>query len=257
MIAFIDAHREAYGVESICAQLPIAPSTYYEHKARERDPTRVPSRVLRDGELKVDIHRVYRENFEVYGVRKVWRQLNRENIGAARCTVERLMRALGLQGAVRGRKCRTTIADDSAERPLDRVNRQFQATRPNELWVGDFTYVATWAGFVYVAFLSDRRLAGLDLAAQRLGLQPRAMHEPVEIGAAEPVTAAERVGSCGTFRDEKLTQDHSPAPITEKGARCGPPDRVAPPERLWCIGTLQKCSCQKETACGWPARSRS
>jgi len=124
MIAFIDAHREAYGVESICAQLPIAPSTYYEHKARERDPTRVPSRVLRDGELKVDIHRVYRENFEVYGVRKVWRQLNRENIGAARCTVERLMRALGLQGAVRGRKCRTTIADDSAERPLDRVNRR-------------------------------------------------------------------------------------------------------------------------------------
>jgi hypothetical protein len=167
MIAFIDAHREAYGVESICAQLPIAPSTYYEHKARERDPTRVPSRVLRDGELKVDIHRVYRENFEVYGVRKVWRQLNRENIGAARCTVERLMRALGLQGAVRGRKCRTTIADDSAERPLDRVNRQFQATRPNELWVGDFTYVATWAGFVYVAFVIDvfaRRIIGWRVA---------------------------------------------------------------------------------------------
>ena len=115
MIAFIDAHREAYGVESICAQLPIAPSTYYEHKARERDPTRVPPRVLRDAELKVDIHRIFRDNFEVYGVRKVWRQLKRENIGAARCTVERLMRALGLEGVVRGRKCRTTIADDSAE----------------------------------------------------------------------------------------------------------------------------------------------
>lgn len=167
MIAFIDAHRDAYGVESICEQLPIAPSTYYEHKARERDPTRVPPRVRRDGELKVDIQRVWRENFEVYGVRKVWRQLNRENIAAARCTVERLMRALGLQGAVRGRKCRTTIADDSAERPLDHVNRQFEATRPNELWVADFTYVATWSGFVYVAFVIDvfaRRIIGWRVA---------------------------------------------------------------------------------------------
>ena len=167
MIAFIDAHRDTYGVESICQQLPIAPSTYYEHKARERDPPRVPPRVRRDGELKVDIQRVWRENFEVYGVRKVWRQLNRENNGAARCTVERLMRALGLQGAVRGRKCRTTIADDSAERPLDHVNRQFEATRPNELWVADFTYVATWSGFVYVAFVIDvfaRRIIGWRVA---------------------------------------------------------------------------------------------
>jgi transposase InsO family protein len=180
MMAFIDAHREAYGVESICAQLPIAPSTYYEHKARERDPTHVPPRVLRDGELKVDTHRVYRENFEVYGVRKVWRQLKRENIGAARCTVQRPMRALGLQGVVRGRKCRTTIAHDSAERPLDRVNRQFQATRPNELWVADFTYVATWAGFVYVAFVIDvfaRRIIGWRVA--------RSMHAELVLDALE------------------------------------------------------------------------
>src|SRR6266576_2478819 len=128
MIAFIDAHRDAYGVESICAQLPIAPSTYYEHKRRQIDPSRVPARVRRDGELRGSIRRVWDDNFQVYGARKVWRQLNREQIPVARCTVERLMRSLGLQGAMRGRKCRTTIADDSAERPLDHVNRQFQAT---------------------------------------------------------------------------------------------------------------------------------
>ena len=167
MIAFIDAHRDAYGVESICAQLPIAPSTYYEHKRRQIDPSRVPERVRRDGELRGSIRRVWDDNFQVYGARKVWRQLNREQIPVARCTVERLMRSLELQGAVRGRKCRTTIADDSAERPLDHVNRQFQATRPNELWVADFTYVATWSGFVYVAFVIDvfaRRIIGWRVA---------------------------------------------------------------------------------------------
>jgi putative transposase len=167
MIAFIDAHRDAYGVESICAQLPIAPSTYYEHKGRQIDPSRVPPRVRRDGELRGSIRRVWDDNFQVYGARKVWRQLNREQMPVARCTVERLMRLLGLQGAVRGRKCRTTIVDDSAERPLDHVNRQFRATRPNELWVADFTYVATWSGFVYVAFVIDvfaRRIIGWRVA---------------------------------------------------------------------------------------------
>jgi transposase InsO family protein len=167
MIAFIDAHRDAYGVESICAQLPIAPSTYYEHKRRQIDPSRVPERVRRDDELRGSIRRVWDDNFQVYGARKVWQQLNREQIPVARCTVERLMRSLELQGAVRGRKCRTTIADDSAERPLDHVNRQFQATRPNELWVADFTYVATWSGFVYVAFVIDvfaRRIIGWRVA---------------------------------------------------------------------------------------------
>ena len=167
MVSFIDTHRAEYGVESICAQLPIAPSQYYEHKAREAEPARLPPRLQRDRALAPEIHRVYEENFHVYGARKVWRELGREDFIVARCTVERLMRSLGLQGVVRGRKCRTTIADDSAERPLDRVNQQFQATRPNELWVADFTYVATWAGFVYVAFMIDvfaRRIIGWRVA---------------------------------------------------------------------------------------------
>jgi putative transposase len=167
MVSFIDAHRAAYGVESICAQLPIAPSMYYEHKAREVEPARLPPRRQRDGILAPEIRRVYAENFHVYGARKVWRQLGREDIVVARCTVERLMRSLGLQGAVRGRKCRTTFADESAERPLDLVKRQFQASHPNQLWVADFTYVATWAGFVYVAFVIDvfaRRIIGWRVA---------------------------------------------------------------------------------------------
>jgi len=167
MVSFIDANRAAYGVEPICKQLPIAPSLYYERKAREADPRRLPPRLRRDRELALEIGRVYEENYEVYGARKVWRQLGREDIVAARCTVERLMRSLGLQGVVRGRKCRTTIANDSAERPLDRVNRQFVATRPNQLWVADFTYVATWAGFVYTAFVIDvfaRRIIGWRVA---------------------------------------------------------------------------------------------
>ncbi len=163
MVEFIDRHRDAYGVESICAQLPIAPSQYYEWKAREANPERLPPRLRRDRALVPEIRRVYEENFQVYGARKVWRQLGREGQDVARCTVERLMRGLGLQGVVRGKKRRTTIADDRAERPLDRVNRQFQARRPNQLWVADFTYVATWAGFVYVAFVIDvfaRRIIG-------------------------------------------------------------------------------------------------
>jgi transposase InsO family protein len=147
--------------------LPIAPSTYYERKARERYPERLPPRARRDQELVVEIQRVHAENFEVYGVRKVWRQLKREDIVAARCTVERLMRSLGLQGVVRGRRCRTTVADEAAARPLDLVQRQFQATAPNQLWVADFTFVATWAGFVYAAFVIDvysRRIIGWRVA---------------------------------------------------------------------------------------------
>ena len=168
MVSFIDAHRAEYGVESICAQLPIAPSTYYEQKARERDPARLPPRARRDIELSGEIQRVWDENFRVYGAEKVWKQLNREQIAVARCTVERLMRLLGLQGVVRGRFCRTTVSDEAAERPADRVNRQFTATRPNQLWVADFTYVATWAGLVYVAFVIDvfaRRIVGWRVAS--------------------------------------------------------------------------------------------
>ena len=167
MVSFIDAHRDAYGVEPICTQLPIAPSTYYEHKAREADPERLPPRVRRDKELSDEIQRVWDENFQVYGARKVWRQLNREQFAVARCTVERLMRALGLQGVVRGRSCRTTVSDNAADRPPDLVKRQFTATCPNQLWVADITFVATWAGFVYVAFVIDvfaRRIVGWRVA---------------------------------------------------------------------------------------------
>jgi len=153
-MAFIDQHREAYGVEPICAVMPIAPSTYYTHKARSVDPTREPPRQRRDGQLREQIRRVWEENFRVYGVRKVWRQLNREGIEVAKCTVERLMRALALQGVVRGRRVKTTLPAPD-HRPDDLVNRRFRASRPNALWVSDLTYVATWAGFVYVAFVID------------------------------------------------------------------------------------------------------
>ena len=155
MTLFLDEYREVYGVESICAVLPIAPSTYYEQKARQTDPGRLPLRTQRDAILWDHIRRVWEASFQVYGVRKVWRQLNREGIPVARCTVGRLMRAMGLEGAVRGRKFTTTIVDESAERPTDLVSRDFTANRPNELWVADLTYVATWRGFVYVAFVID------------------------------------------------------------------------------------------------------
>jgi transposase InsO family protein len=163
MTPFIDAERDAYGVEPICAMLPIAPSTYYEQKARLRDPSRLPERARRDAALCEEIERVWREHRRVYGARKVWRQLHREGIGAARCTVERLMDRLGLAGIVRGRKLRTTIPDDMAARPVDLVQRDFTATRPNELWVADLTYVETSAGFVYAAFVVDafsRKIVG-------------------------------------------------------------------------------------------------
>jgi len=167
MVSFISDHRAEYGVESICANLPIAPSTFYEHKAREADPNRLPDRAKRDLELCVDIQRVWEENFQVYGARKVWRQMNREDIEVARCTVERLMKHLGIEGARRGRSCRTTIVDNAAERPADLVQRQFVADRPNQLWVADITYVATWSGFAYVAFVTDvfaRRIVGWRVA---------------------------------------------------------------------------------------------
>ncbi|NIQ91913.1 MAG: IS3 family transposase [Deltaproteobacteria bacterium] len=155
MTAFIDDHRDAYGVEPICSVLPIAPSTYYEQKARQVDPSRLPERARRDAVLMVKIERVWNENRQVYGARKVWRQLHREDFPVARCTVERLMRQMGLQGVVRGKKVRTTIPDEIAARPADLVERDFTATHPNQLWVADLTYVATWGGFVYVAFVID------------------------------------------------------------------------------------------------------
>ena len=163
MIAFIDDHRGEHGVEPICAVLPIAPSTYHSHAARRADPSLLPRRATRDAGLMPLVARVFEENFEVYGVRKVWRQLQREGQEVARCTIERLMQSMGLQGVIRGKPVKTTIGDKAAPCPLDHVNRQFQAPRPNALWVSDFTYVATWAGFVYVAFVIDtyaRRIVG-------------------------------------------------------------------------------------------------
>ncbi|WP_243644646.1 IS3 family transposase [Sphingomonas sp. PP-CE-1A-559] len=163
MIAFIDDHRDAYGVEPICRVLPIAPSTYYEHVAHRQDPSRLSARAREDLILKPEIARVFAENFAVYGVRKVWRQMVREGFVVARCTVERLMREMGLAGVIRGKPVRTTISDKAAPCPRDHVNRQFYAPAPNMLWVSDFTYVATWAGFVYVAFVIDtyaRRIVG-------------------------------------------------------------------------------------------------
>ena len=162
-MSFIGAHRKEYGVEPICRVLPMAPSTYYEHAVRCANPEMRPARAKRDAELRDRIDRVWRENFRVYGVRKVWRQLTRDGVEVARCTVERLMRDMGLQGAVRGRTFKTTISDDAAMRPPDLVDRDFSASRPNELWVADLTYVATWRGFVYVAFVIDvfaRRIVG-------------------------------------------------------------------------------------------------
>ena len=163
MIAFIDDHREAYGVEPICRVLPIARSTYREHAACRRDPSRLSQRAQRDEALKPEVARVFAENFEVYGVRKVWRQLKREGFDVARCTIARLMQDLGLRGAIRGKPIRTTVSDKKAPCPLDHVNRQFKAPAPDRLWVSDFTYVATWQGFVYVAFVIDayaRRIVG-------------------------------------------------------------------------------------------------
>ena len=163
MISFVDAYRDEHGVEPICRVLAIAPSTYHAHARRRENPQTAPVRVKRDAQLMGEIRRVFDENFQVYGVRKVWRQLKREGHDVARCTVARLMRKIGLQGVIRGRRVRTTVSDRAAPCPLDRVNREFRAPRPNALWVSDFTYVATWTGFVYVAFVIDayaRRIVG-------------------------------------------------------------------------------------------------
>jgi len=163
MISFVDEYRSAFGVEPICRVLPIAPSSYHRHAYRRANPDAAPARVKRDAVLAPEIQRVFDENFGVYGVRKVWRQLLREDFDVARCTVDRLMKTMGLRGVIRGKRVRTTVPDKSAPCPLDHVNRQFKAPRPNVLWVSDFTYVSTWAGFVYVAFVIDayaRRIVG-------------------------------------------------------------------------------------------------
>ena len=164
MVTFIDQHRATYGVEPICHVLPIAPSTYFRCKGEQRDPARRSARRQRDEVLRAIIRRIYDENRSVYGPRKVWKQMGREGLHATRCRVRRLMREMGLIGAVRGHAWTiTTQSSPEADRPLDLVDRNFTATRPNQLWVSDFTYVATWRGFVYVAFVIDvfaRRIVG-------------------------------------------------------------------------------------------------
>jgi len=164
MVRFIDDHRQPYGVEPICRVLPIAPSTYFRRKAEERDPTRRSARAQQDAVLRAIIRRIWTENHQVYGPRKVWRQMSREGLRVARCRVRRLMREMGLVGASRGRAWTTTTrSQPDAHRPHDLVDRHFVAARPNQLWVADFTYVATWRGFVYVAFVIDvfaRRIVG-------------------------------------------------------------------------------------------------
>ncbi len=155
MTSFIDDHRDQYGVEPICAELPIAPSTYYEHKGREANPEKRSNRAKRDAELMIEIQRVFLENFCVYGARKIWRQLRREGFDVARCTVERLMKQLGIRGVIRGKGYKSTVVGLSAERPADLVERSFEATAPNRLWVADITYVSTWRGKVFAAFVID------------------------------------------------------------------------------------------------------
>ncbi len=163
MVSYIDDYKDRYGVEPICRVLPIAPSTYYETKARQQDPERRAPRAIRDERVKPEIRRVWEENYRVYGARKVWKQLHREGIKVARCTVARLMQEMGIRGVVRGRKIKTTIPAELDVRPADRVNRDFIVSEPNRLWVADLTYVATWRDFVYVAFVIDafaRRIVG-------------------------------------------------------------------------------------------------
>jgi transposase InsO family protein len=250
MIAFIDEHRARHGVEPICRVLPIAPSTYHTHAARRADPGKLPARARRDITLRTEIRRVYEENFRVYGVRKVWRQLLREGIAVARCTVARLMRAMGLQGVVRGKRVRTTTSNAAAPCPLDRVNRQFKAPRPNALWVSDFTYVATWAGFVYVAFIIDvfaRRIVGWRVSRTAhagfvLDALEQALHErrPIRGGLVHhsdrgvqyvSIKYTERlakagiepsVGSVGDSYDNALAETINGLYKAEVIYRCGP-----------------------------------
>jgi transposase InsO family protein len=215
MVSFIDDHRAEHGVEPICKVLPIAPSTYHDHKVRQRDPERRSARAKRDDRLCVDIQRVWDENLQVYGARKVWRQLNREAIPVARCTVERLMKCLGLAGAVRGQRCRTTVSDPAADRPLDLVERDFTASPPDQLWVADITYVATWRGFVYVAFVTDvfsRRIVGWRVS--------NSMQTDLVLDALEQAIWA-RAGAQGVIHHSDRGSQYLSIRYTERLAEAG------------------------------------
>ena len=169
-MAFIDAHRGKLGIEPICRELAIAPSSYHEHAGRLADPDRRSARARRDDEIEKQIRRAHDASFGLYGTRKVWHQLRREGIKVAKCTVERLMQSMGLAGIRRGKTTITTVSNPKAPCPLDKVNREFRVSRPNALWVVDFTYVHTWAGFVYVVFVPGGR-GDRQFAADRLDTQ--------------------------------------------------------------------------------------
>jgi hypothetical protein len=201
MVGYIDDHRDRFGVEPICAVLRIAPSTYFLQKAQQRDPAKRSARARRDADLTGAIRQVWEENHQVYGPKKVWKELRRQGVRVARCTVARLMRALGLCGVSRGKaRVITTRADAAAERPADLVDRHFRATRPNQLWVADFTYVATWRGFVYVAFVIDvfaRRIVGWRVSASLrtdfvLDALEQAIYERRATGLADLVHHSDR-----------------------------------------------------------------
>ncbi len=226
MVAFIDQHREMYGVEPICAVLPIAPSTYFLQKAQDHDPTTRAARAQRDDELRGAIRRVWDDHQQVYGPRKVWRQLRREHYDVARCTVERLMGEMGLRGAVRGRAWKiTTQSDPAATRPADLVQRQFTATRPNQLWVADFTYVPTWRGFVYVAFVIDifaRRIVGWRVSASLatdfvLDALEQAIRSHGSIGSTR-VDCSNRLATCRRRSMKRRTmRSWTPSPPASQG----------------------------------------
>ena len=206
MVSFVDEHRGIYGVEPICAVLPIAPSTYYERKTQLADPSRISLRARRDDVLCREIGRVCKANREVYGARKVWHQLRREGVEVARCTVERLMRNMGPRGAVRGRRPRTTIPGEEAARSKDLVDRTFSADGPNRLWVADLTYVPVRGGLVYAAFVVDvfsrkivgwrvSRSLGTDLALDALEQALRSRHCTGDLRPSYPgANISERLG---------------------------------------------------------------
>ena len=208
MIAFIDQYRDVYGVEPIARVLPIAPSTYHAHAARARDADRLPRRRRRDLRLGREIRRVFDANLGVYGVRKIWRQMRREGIAVARCTVARLMRGMELKGVIRGKAVKTTVADEGAPCPRDRVNRQFRAPAPNLLWVSDFTYVSTWQGFAYVAFVIDafaRRIVGWRVSRNArtdfvLDALEQALHERRPASKAGLIHHSDRGGQYVSIR---------------------------------------------------------
>ena len=215
MVSYVDEHKGRFGVEPICKVLPIAPSTYYTHRSVQHAPERRSARAKRDDDLKREIQRVWDDNFRVYGVRKVWRQLKREGQVVARCTVARLMRDLGLRGVVRGSSVKTTVPDDLLDRPLDRVNRQFNVSRPNALWVADLTYVATWRGFVYVAFVIDayaRRIVGWRVSSSlhtglALDALEQALYDRHKSETQELIHHSDRGGQYLSIRYAQRLQD--------------------------------------------------